>query len=105
MEYSEQIIQQVWERGRAIPDLDAGMWRKDQCGAWMMREKYGHENSEYGWKIHSTVPGDNSIESLSPFHCQNEFNGASGEVQCHFTADRTDVQPTAKIDQPHNRQV
>lgn len=105
MEYSEQIIQQVWEQGRAISDLDSTVWRQDQCGAWMMRDKYEYAHSDYGWKIRSISPGDSGVEDRRPFQYQNEINGANGQVQCKITADRTGLQPTEHIDQPCNKPV
>lgn len=102
MEYTEQVIQQVWEHGRAIGELDANEWRQDQCGAWIRRDQYEHTQSEYGWQIHSLSAGDVAPEHLRPFQHQNAVDGA-GQVQCHITADRTDIQPTAQIDQPHNK--
>lgn len=104
MNFSVQIIQQVWENGRAMPDQDSTVWRKDQCGAWMMRDGYEQEHSDYGWKIWSILPGDSgALEHLRPFHHKNVFNGASGEAQCHVTADRTGLQSTDHIDHPLNK--
>jgi hypothetical protein len=30
---------------------------QDACGAWMRREHFGHEASEFGWKIERVAPG------------------------------------------------
>lgn len=105
MAYSEKIIQQVWENGRASSDLDANEWRKDQCGAWIERDQYEHTHSDFGWKIHSILPDDTHVEYLRPFQHQNGFNVSSGQVQCHMQADRTEISPTAHISQPRNKPV
>lgn len=103
MNYSEEIIQQIWEHGRGVSELDSSEWRQDQCGAWMKREMYGHTHSDFGWTIHSLSPGDSGVDNLRPFQCQNEVNGASGQVQCHVTADRNGLSPTQQIEQPRNK--
>ena len=103
MTYDEKTIQQVWDHGRALSDRDSNEWRQDQCGAWIKRESYGQDLSEFGWSIHSILPGSNDVENLRPFHHQNVCNGSSGNVKCHITADRTAVSPTAYIDHPHNK--
>ncbi|MDT8383150.1 MAG: hypothetical protein RRB22_01920 [Gammaproteobacteria bacterium] len=105
MEYGEKIIQQVWEHGRAVSDQDSNEWRQDQCGAWIRRGHYGHENSEFGWQIHSILPGETGAEHLRPFHYQNTFNVSNGQTHCHITADRIAVNPTAHIDQLSNKPV
>lgn len=105
VEYGENTIQQAWEHGRAMSDQDSNVWRQDQCGAWIRREHYGHESSEFGWKIHNILPGEMGEEHLRPFHNQNTFNSSSGQAHCHITADRTAVNPTAHIDQPSNKPV
>jgi hypothetical protein len=106
MNYSEEIIQKIWEKGRATPDQDSTLWRKDQCGAWMMREVYEQEHSEYGWKVRSILPGDSgAIKHLRPFHRENVFNGASRKLQCQVTADRTSLRSTDHIDHPLNKNL
>lgn len=35
----ENLIQAVWEKGRGMLDRDASEWRKDQCGAWLHRDR------------------------------------------------------------------
>ena len=56
MAYSEDLIQKVWEKARAMPDHDPTEWRQDECGAWLRRQAYRHEKSEHGWTIVNTSP-------------------------------------------------
>jgi hypothetical protein len=103
MEINDAMIQAVWEKGRGIPDRDQNEWRKDQCGAWLHREQYNNEKSEYGWKILNVVPGgDIELQNLQPFHRKNTFDIANDKPHCRVTADRHDVAPTQGIDQPRN---
>lgn len=104
MSFDEASIQQVWEKGRLMADRDWNHWRRDECGAWMYREHYGNESSEFGWKIVNVSTGGNdSIEHLRPLHHGNHFEQATGQAHCKVTADLEGVQPTAHISAPRNR--
>lgn len=104
MTFSDEIVQAVWEKGRGTVDQEATIWRKDECGAWMMREHYGYVNSEYGWQIANVSPGGpDNLENLRPFHLKNGFDRNAHKVRCQVTADREDIQPTAQVGTPHNR--
>ena len=61
MVYSKEIADQVWENARAMPDKDPTEWRKDECGAWIKREHYGNNTSEFGWKIERVSPGGDTV--------------------------------------------
>ncbi len=103
MEYSEQLIQQVWEKGRGNGDVDTDIWREDECGAWMSRPDYG-KDSEFGWKIVNVTPGaPHTLENLRPFHHSNGFDLANLQARRHVTADRTGLATFERTFQPHNR--
>ena len=106
MRFSEQVIQQVWQKARAMADRDADEWRHDQCGAWIKRDAYESEHSDYGWTIRNISPGNSgATESLYPFHHQNGYEVALGKPQCRMTADRAGIPPTGHIDHPRNKPV
>lgn len=107
MPYTQQIIQSVWEKGRVIAEQDPAEWRKDACGAWMRREHYGHENSDYGWKIENVSPGGaDEPENLRPFHCKNSYDVGTGRAHCHVTADHKDVDSHERlVASPRNQPV
>ncbi|MCX8049684.1 MAG: hypothetical protein N3A55_08505 [Methylohalobius sp.] len=103
MAFSEEVIQAVWEKGRAGPELDPTQWRQDQCGAWMCREHYNNFNSEFGWKILEVVPGGGeALAGLQPFHWQNTFDLEHRRPLCRVTADRSDVAAGQRVSQPRN---
>ena len=103
MQYDEKLIQAVWEKARAVHERDTELWRKDTCGAWIHREQYNNQNSEFGWTIQSEAPGkSDELEHLEPFHWKNAFDIANGKPQCRATADRSGISPTQKIDEPRN---
>jgi len=104
MELNDETIQSVWEKARASNDRDSDEWRKDECGAWISRDQYGHEHSPFGWKIEHVAPGEpQTIEHLRPFHHENSFDKATGQPHCQITADREGLAPTASVDHPRNK--
>jgi len=106
MAYSEELIQQVWEKARVMPDQDPTEWRQDECGAWLKRQAYNQGISEHGWMIVNTSPGGPDVpENLRPLHCGNSFDRALGKPQCQVTADRSGAQPPASGSDPRNHTV
>lgn len=66
---------------------DGAIYRKDACGAWMIKEEYGNEESMYGWEMDWIVPRSylinvcgvdiskisrDCIENLRPMNCSNK---------------------------------
>jgi hypothetical protein len=103
MPLDESLVQSVWEKGRAMPGRDPMEWRRDQCGAWLHREQYENEDSEYGWRILTVVAGGGKdVDDLQPFHCGNTFDLANGRPQCRVTADRAGLAPGQRVDRPRN---
>lgn len=105
MFYSTEIVERIWEKGRAVPEQDPATWRKDECGAWMRREHYAREDSEYGWKIVNVSPGGPDIpENLRPFHFQNSFDLGANRAKCRITADQRGIDPHEHLHEaPRNR--
>jgi hypothetical protein len=56
MAFSEKQIQEVWDRAMVVDGYDKSRFRKDACGAWIIRNKYGDIDSQYGWQIDHVVP-------------------------------------------------
>jgi hypothetical protein len=103
--FTQEQINQVWERARAFGTRDMAHWRQDECGAWISREQYGNATAEFGWKIENvSAGGDDSIGNLRAFHRGNHFDRRTARPHCKVTADREDVQPTAQITPPRNRE-
>lgn len=51
MSVNREMVQATWEKARALPDRDPDRWRLDPGGAWLQREQYGNDGSEFGWEI------------------------------------------------------
>lgn len=104
MAYDNDLITRVWEKARGMQDHDANEWRQDECGAWLHREAYGQEDSDYGWTIVNTTPGGKDVvDNLRPLHISNSYDIANEKVMCHVSKDRTDLQPTASVNHPRNK--
>ena len=41
----------IWNKGQVVKGYNEKCYRKDACGAWMIREKYGDRTSPFGWEI------------------------------------------------------
>lgn len=85
--FSQDIINKVWEKGFSIEGYDAAKFRQDTCGAWMQKNKYGSEEN-LGWAIDHVYPlskgGKNDLENLRPMNWQNNRSKADNypSYQC-----------------------
>jgi hypothetical protein len=101
-----ELIEAVWAHGRVMPEADAAHWRQDACGAWMRREHFSREDSEFGWKLEKIFPGGGeSVENLRPFHWRNRYDISSGRPHCRVSADRSNVPAEKYANPPRNREV
>lgn len=99
-----ELIEAVWQHGRVMPEADPQHWRQDECGAWMRREHFGHEDSEFGWKAESVVAGaPPSVQTLRPFHCRNGYDLENGSLRRRVSADRSNVPAEKYASPPRNR--
>lgn|SRR5690349_18483976 len=106
MEFSQELIHQVWEKARVNSDVPMTEWREDECGAWISREHYGDGDSDFGWIILNVSPGEpDVIENLRPFHHRNGYDIAMQQARCHVTADRIDLPSFEHTQEPRNRDV
>ena len=97
MSFSEEVIQQVWERGTIVSNNEPSVHRKDECGAWIQRSAYGNRNSMYGWEIDHIRPvsegGPDYIDNLRPLQWQNNAHKQDGKLGCAVTASGTQNVP------------
>ncbi|CQE14508.1 Uncharacterised protein [Yersinia intermedia] len=91
--WTEQQIQEVWEKGTIASNNDKNKFRKDQCGAWMSRDKYGNRDSVYGWEIDhiQTVSkdGTDAMSNLRPLQWQNNAGRSDGRLTTVVTSEGT----------------
>lgn len=76
--FTENIIEKVWSKARTVENYDSNQFRKDACGAWIIRTHYGNRDSIYGWEIDHIYPeslgGDDSIENLRVLQWENNLS-------------------------------
>ncbi|MBR3647261.1 MAG: hypothetical protein IKN59_02605 [Paludibacteraceae bacterium] len=50
------IKKEVWDKGQIVEGFNPDMYRKDPCGAWIVWDKFGVQDSIYGWEIDHIFP-------------------------------------------------
>ena len=53
---TEEQIQEAWNRASVVEGYDKSRYRKDACGVWIIKNKYGDTDSLYGWVVDHIVP-------------------------------------------------
>ncbi len=83
MDWTEEQIQAVWEKGKVIAQCDASVYRKDSIGKWIKRDKYGvNKLIRYQWEIHHKIrkadDGYDDIRNLEPLNgkAMPDFNNS-----------------------------
>ncbi|HXY68669.1 MAG TPA: hypothetical protein VEH62_04420 [Gemmatimonadales bacterium] len=88
MSWPQETISLVWEKGKRVYGENPKRFRKDACGAWIAGAHYGNRQSEFGWVIASTSPGDDRPEHLIPLQWQNVVE-ADGSLVPRVVAERS----------------
>jgi 5-methylcytosine-specific restriction endonuclease McrA len=87
-QFSDTVIQQVWEKATEVVGNDPNIWRKDFAGAWIRKDLYG-TNTNYGWEIDHLNPisrgGGDAINNLYPLHWKNN-RGKADNYPNFYTA-------------------
>lgn len=101
-DFNQEIIQLVWQKARIVPGYDPTQFRKDACGAWITRDKYGDTTNNFGWVIDHICPRSvleqhnvpetaiNDIINLQPLQWAND--ASKGETYPIFFASRYGVE-------------
>lgn len=77
--FSNEIINQVWEKAFIVAEYDKDVYRKDNCGAWIQRNKYSLEEN-LGWEIDHVYPsskgGNDGLINLRSIQWKNNRSKA-----------------------------
>lgn len=76
----------IWEKAIIVPGYDPHKFRKDSCGAWIVKDKYNDRDSDFGWEVDHIYPQaklkekgatDNEIDTLDNLRPLNWHNNLS----------------------------
>lgn len=72
MDFTIEIIEQVWEKAVVVHERDAAVYRLDRFKTWIYKPDYRNGHSQFGWDIVRIDPdkGDN-IDNLIPLNFKN----------------------------------
>ena len=75
----QELLERIWNKAFVIEGLNPMIYRKDACGALIMRDKFGMQNP-FGWVIDHIFPvrlgGNDDFDNLRPLHYRNNMNKA-----------------------------
>lgn len=96
MNITNELKRSVWEKAQIVEGFNSDMYRKDPCGAWIAWDKYGVQDSVYGWEVDHIYPQSlleergfdddaiNDIRNLRPM--QHENNASKSDDYPSYTA-------------------
>ena len=64
MDFSDDTIQEIWEKGEILQGSDPETWRLDDYGNVINRNLYKTYVSQYGWEIKILKSGFNKTEFI-----------------------------------------
>ncbi len=71
---------QVWNKGKIIPEIDPNYRRKDICETIIQKSAYGDIGSKFGWEIDHIQPvsknGSDNINNLQPLYWETNRDKA-----------------------------
>ena len=78
--FSDDRVNEVWERGKKISGKDPNLYREDAAGNTIYRPSYG-KDSEMGWEVDHKNPvdrgGSDNLRNLQPL--QTKENRQKGK--------------------------
>ena len=96
MSFSQETIDFVWNKARTVDGYDPKLFRKDACGAWIIRDKYGVQDNIFGCEIDHIVPktllkiqnfSDEKMDSeLNLRALQHQNNASKGDDYPSYTS-------------------
>ena len=94
--WTPKEIQTIWEKATAVPGYNKDKYRKDQCGAWIQRDKYGSASTDeshtsFKWQIDHIKPeskgGEDWVSNARPLQWFNNDCRQNGRLKNKVTAE------------------
>lgn len=105
-------IDEIWAKAQVVEDYDSTKYRKDACGAWIIKDQYGKRDNPFGWEVDHIYPESklngkkvpqeliDDIDNLRPLNwMNNDSKGADfPSYQAKITSDgNTNVEGTYQL--------
>jgi len=78
--FTDERVEEVWDRGKKIHGKDPDLYRRDSAGNELYKPSYG-KNSDMGWEVDHIKPvdkdGSDNLRNLQPL--QTEENKEKGK--------------------------
>lgn len=76
--FDDNTINKVWDKATKVDGFNSAQFRKDACGAWIIRSHYGQRDSIYGWEIDHVYPqsmgGGDDVVNLRAMQWENNLS-------------------------------
>lgn len=76
--FNQELIDYCWSNAQIVDGFDPANFRKDCCGAWIVKNQYGNRDSIYGWEIDHVYPealgGKDDKENLRAMQWENNVS-------------------------------
>ena len=90
----DAIAQQIWQKAAQAGEANEKKgFRKDTCGAWILKSAYGTQQYPWGWEIDHITPlsqgGFNHVSNLRPLQWRNNAARQADRLVCAVRSDGT----------------
>ena len=72
--FDDNLLNRIWEKAQRVEGYDPARFRKDACGAWIIREHYGDKESPFGWEVDHIYPDSKLASKNVPMRLIDDPN-------------------------------